>query len=258
MTTESLLLVGRTDGGDSEVLSTHAERLDRRNLVDAVHTATYDTEPIRELRGTVSGITTDRVYAVPMVAAHSHDTIEGIPAALSYAPGTVHYCEPIGASPAVTETLVSRASDHASGRDTTLVIVGFGSSAKPFHEQTAEYHATRLRERSEYGGVETCYLLQNPAVECVRYNVDTPKAVAVPLFVLPSEATERTIPEKLSVGRGGMAYTGPLGTHERITDAVAAELAKQRSLAEASGPGFESRLTADQRPVATDGEGVPR
>ena len=258
MTTESLLLVGRTDGGDSEVLATHAERLDRRNLVEEVHTATYETEPIRELRETAASIETDRVFAVPMVAAHSHDTIEGIPAALSYVPGAVHSCEPIGASPAVTETLVGRASDHARGEDTTLVIVGFGSSSKPFHEQTAEYHAARLRERSEYAAVETCYLLQNPAVECVRYNVDTPKAVAVPLFVLPSEATERTIPERLSAGRGGMAYADPLGAHARVTDAVAAELAKQRSLAAESGPGFESRLTATQRPVATDGEGVPR
>lgn len=261
MTTESLLLVGREARTAREVLETHAERLARRAAVDAVEVATYGSEPVRELRDQLRGLSADRVYAVPMCAAHAYDTVDGVPAALSYAPGDVRYCEPIGRSPAVTEVLAERGAELVPpAEDVSLVLVGFGSSAKPFHRQTADYHAARLREQSDYGEVLTCYLLQNPSVECVRYNVSKGQAVAVPLFVTRTEATERRIPQELELGRGGIEYAEPVGDHPLITDAVHAELAKQRVLADdaSASTTFEARLTRTRRPVATDGEGATR
>lgn len=261
MPTETLLLIGRETGNAREVFETHAERLGRRSAVDEVEVATYETEPVRELQDRLRAVAGDRVYAVPMCAAHTHDTTDGVPGALSYVPGTVRYCEPLGRSPAVTEVLAERGTDLVpAAEDASLVLVGFGSSSKPYHRQTAEYHAARLREQSAYGEVLTCYLLQNPAVECVRYNVSTRHAVAVPLFVARSEATERRVPDELELDRGGIEYADPLGDHPRITDAIHAEFRKQRALAadETSVPAtFEARLARTQHPVATDGEGAP-
>jgi len=259
MTSETLLLVGRDTGYSRDVFETHAERLAGRTAVDEVEVATYESEPVRELRDRLRSVPGDRVYAVPLCAAHSHETVDGVPAALSYVPGEVHYCEPLGRSPAVTEVLRERGTDLVSaGEDATLVLVGFGSSSKPYHRQTAEYHASRLREQSAYDEVLTCYLLQNPAVECVRYNISTPRAVAVPLFAARSEATERRIPEEIELDRGGIEYAEPLGEHPRITDALHAELEKQRALAigeSSESPPFEAELLETRRPVATDGEG---
>lgn len=259
MTSETLLLVGRDTGYSRDVFETHAERLAGRTAVDEVEVATYESEPVRELRDRLSELTADRVYALPICAAHAHDTIDGVPAALSAVPGEVRYCEPLGRSPAVTEVLEQRGDELVpAGEDATLVLVGFGSSSKPYHRQTAEYHASRLREQSAYGEVLTCYLLQNPAVECVRYNVSNPRAVAVPLFAAPGEATERRVPEELELGRGGIEYAEPLGDHPRITDALHAELEKQRALAadaDPARPSFEAKLLQTRRPVATDGEG---
>lgn len=260
MPSESLLLVGRDTGYSRDVFETHAERLARRAPVDEVEVATYESEPVRELRDQLAAVTADRVYAIPVCAAHAHETTDGVPAALSYVPGEVRYCEPLGRSPAVTEVLEERGTDRVpAAEDATLVLVGFGSSSKPYHRQTAEYHAARLREQSAYGEVLTCYLLQNPAVECVRYNVSNPRAVAVPLFAARSEATERRVPEELELGRGGIEYADPFGEHPRVTDALHAELEKQRALADADESrrsSFEARLLRTQRPVATDGEGA--
>jgi len=259
MTSETLLLVGRDTGYSRDVFETHAERLAGRTAVDEVEVATYESEPVRELRDRLRSVPGDRVYAVPICAAHSHETVDGVPAALSYVRGEVHYCEPLGRSPAVTEVLRERGTDLVrAGKDATIVLVGFGSSSKPYHRQTAEYHAARLRERSAYGEVLTCYLLQNPAVECVRYNISNPRAVAVPLFAARSEATERRVPEELELDRGGIEYAAPLGEHPRITDALQAELEKQRALAadaDPTRPSFEAKLLETRRPVATDGEG---
>lgn len=258
MTTDALLLIGRETTGTRAVAETHAERLRARADVDSVHVATYEDEPARELRADLSAIDAERTFAVPLCVAHTHETTRAVPSALSFVPGEVHYCEPVGRSPAITEVLRERATAQVPAREeASLVLVGFGSSSKPYSRQAVEYHATRLREGSDYGEVTTCYLLQSPAVECARYSVSGERAVAVPLFVAESVATGEEIPEKLELDRGGLAYADPLGTHERVTDAIEAELEKQRALAtggRASGT-FEATLTTTRRPVATDGEG---
>ncbi|WP_257300434.1 CbiX/SirB N-terminal domain-containing protein [Haloarchaeobius sp. FL176] len=262
MTTESILLIGRDTRNAPEVLEAHASRLSRRSVVDDVEIATYESEPIRELKAEFERISADTVYAVPMCTAHSHETIDGVPAALSYISGDVHYCEPLGQSPAVTEVIEEKAARLLpASDDVSLILVGFGSSAKPYHSQTTDYHAARLREQSEYGEVLSCYLLQNPTVECVRYNASKNQSVAVPLFLTRTEATESRIPDQLELARGGIEYADPLGSHPRITDAVHAEVEKQRVLADdrgASAAPFEARLARTRRPVATDGEGVQR
>lgn len=79
--------------------------------------------------------------------------------------------------------------------------------------------------------------------------------MAVPLFVTRTEATERRIPEEPR--RKGIKYAEPLGTHPRLTDAIHAEVAKQRTLTvddAVSAALFEARLTQVQCPSAKDGE----
>lgn len=259
MTNETLLLVGRDTGNSREVISTHAERLRDRNVASSVRVSLYEEEPVRELKEPFRSVDSGTVYAVPMCVGHTHETRDRVPRALSYVPGNVRYCDPPGRSPALAGVVADRAAgltENAAEPATTLVLVGFGSSSLPHQRRTVEDHATRLRDRSEFGDVLTCYLLQNPAVECVRYNVSTDHAVAVPLFMAESEITEEEIPAKLELDRGGIAYADSIGDHPRVTDLIHAEVTKQRTLAEggASGAGFD--LSATRRPVATDGEGT--
>ncbi|WP_323674171.1 CbiX/SirB N-terminal domain-containing protein [Halorubellus sp. PRR65] len=262
MTTDAILLIGRGTRNASDVLDVHAERLDRRVDDVDVHVATYEHDPVRDLADDLERVDAETTYAVPMCAAHSHDTVSRIPTALATVPGDVTYCEPLGQSPALTEVVADRATARVpADDDATLILVAFGSSSLPYQRQTADHHAARLRERSGYGEVLTCYLLQNPAVECVRYTATNPRAVAVPLFVTRTEVTERRIPDELELDRGGIAYADPLGAHPRITDAVHAEVERQRALAgtDATAAGaFDGRAGATERPIATDGEGAPR
>lgn len=259
MPEDAILLVSQETAAGRETLETHADRLRRRSVAADVRIATYETEPVRELRDQFAGIDADRVFALPARAAHTHKTTDDVPAALSYVPGVVHYCEPVGQSPAITDVVASRANEHVQpAADASLVLVGFGSSSQPFQRQTVEYHAARLREQTNYGEVVSCYLLQNPAVECVRYNVTTTNVVAVPLFFDACEETDVQIPAKLELNRGGVAYADPLGTHPGVTDAIHAEFEKQRVLATSGAPGsasFEASLARTRKPLATDGEG---
>jgi sirohydrochlorin ferrochelatase len=259
MTGDALVLIGREVTNVRTTLETHADRLAARDVADAVEVLTYEAEPARELREDLRDVNADRTFVLPASVAHSRETTDALPKALAYLPGETVYCEPIGRSPAVTDLVARRGSELvAPGGDATLVLVGMGSSAQPYHRQTAEYHATRLREGTDYAEVVTCYLLQNPAVECARYNVSTERAVAVPLFLARNEATTERIPEKLDLARGGLEYAAPFGDDPGVTSAIHAEVEKQRVLADEGGRGEGAPTTSLARgrhPVATDGEG---
>ena len=236
--TDTLLLVGREHVADAA--RRHADRLRERAVADRVAVSTYEHDP--------AALDTDAggrgTYVVPLAPAPDHDTTRGIPGALPAA----HHCEPVGASPAIVRGLAARARDALEpDSNTSLALVAFGDTSEDGSRTTTERQAVRLREATDYDDVTTAYLLQNPAVECLRYNLPGDRAVVVPFFMAPCEETERALPEKLELGRGGIEYADPLGTHEAVTDAIEAEFAKARSLC--SG-------TASIRPVATDGRGL--
>jgi sirohydrochlorin ferrochelatase len=253
MTAELILLIGRTMRNGHEILETHANRLSRRAAVDNVEIATHEGEPTHELKEKFEQISADKIYVVPMCLAHSHATVNSIPAALRYVSGNIHYCEPLGQSPAVTKVLKEKAENLTPvSDDASLILVGFGSSSMPYQRETIDYHAARLRKQSRYEEVSTCYLLQDPTVECVRYNLTKNKAVVVPVFLARSEATEHRIPDKLELRYGNIEYADPLGKHPRITDAIHAEIKKQRTLSAddvGSTASFEAQLNQKQRPI---------
>jgi sirohydrochlorin ferrochelatase len=264
MTDDALVLIGREGTQDRETLRTHAARLERRDVVDDALVASYAEEPVRELRDRLGTIEADRAFVLPACVAHSHETVDAVPAALPYLDCEVRYCDPIGRDPVLTDLLLERAAGQLETREgATLVLVGLGSSSLPYHRRTAECHAARVRERSDYGAVVTCYLLQNPAVECARYNVPTDRAVAVPLFLTHNETTDERIPAKLELDRGGIAYAAPFGEDRRVTDAIRGEVARQRALAGGDedaddSSAFEGPSAERRRPLATDGEGAYR
>lgn len=261
MTEDALVLVGRDGTHDRETLATHAERAEARGVVGTAHVATYAEEPVRELRADLRSLTAETVFVLPATLAHSRETTDVLPGVLPHLHGDVRYCAPIGHSPAVTDLVAARATAAADPEGATLVLVGQGNSSQSHHRRMTECHARRIADRSAYADVVTCYLLQNPAVECVRYNVDTERAVAVPLFLTANRTTTDRIPAKLELDRGGVAYADPLGTDPLVTDAIERELARQRVLADSAGDApasFEGALARGARSVATDGEGPPR
>jgi sirohydrochlorin ferrochelatase len=255
-TTDALVLVARESPAAAGVLGTHARRLREQELADAVHVATWVEEPGRELRARFASVEADRVFVVPVRAAHARATTDGVPAAFDALDGAVRYCEPAGPSPGVTDALAARAAEQVEpGRDASLLLVGLGSGDQPFERQAADYHAARLREATPYGQVTSAFLLQNPAVECARYQLNNDRAVAVPLPLVPSAATTDRMPRKLELDRGGLAYADPLGDHPAVTDAIAARVAERRAGEDGPTVSFEDELAAEAQQLATDGDG---
>lgn len=262
MTHDILILLGRDTPHARETLAIHAQRLRSRGVAEEVRDVYYECEPQRDLRDNLASIdqAADRVYAVPMVAAHTRETTEDVPAALSRLRTTVQYCEPVGRSPLITAALRDRATEAVAdsrSRSTTLALVALGSSSLPYHRQAAEYHAARLRNESFFEEVVTSYLVQSPAVECLDYGLTTDRTIAVPFFVNENKATNRDIPDRLGLDREDLAYASSLGTHPRTTDAIEGQLARRRVFSgdNADGAPFEDSLVEDGTTLAADGRG---
>lgn len=252
MTSTTALLVGRETGQSQPVFETHAARLRERGTVDRVEVLTYEHDPVSELREDLRELTGE-VYALPLCPAHTNETTESLPAALSAVDGDVAYCEPVGRHPAVTGALLDRARARQRPVSASVILVALGNSSGSHYRETVQYHADRIEQQSDYETVHTCYLVENPAVECVRYNVSTESAVAVPFFVTPGPATDQQIPDRLELDRGGVAYATPLGAHEQVTEALVSMLETRQAVDAADT--YEDELVAIRRPMATDGQG---
>jgi sirohydrochlorin ferrochelatase len=247
-TKDALVLVGRATGDSRPVLETHAERLREREVAGSVHVVEYDRTPATDLSTAVEDVAAETAYVVPMAVDRTHVPTEPIREALADSVATVHVCDPVGESTAVTNVLQERAREYADEpATTTLLLVGLGRSAEADAELPGEFHAARLRETADYDQVLTAYLLQSPAVECVRYEARNDDVVAVPLFVASDEATDQRIPDLLD---DDVDCTDPLGTHPALTDAVAAELARGRVLTTGDARVTDREATA---PVVGDG-----
>jgi len=250
----TLMLIGRQTAQSERTIETHAERLRDRNVAETVLAERFDGANGDPRTDEYTELDDDLVYVVPMTVASTNETEQVLPSIASAVADSTVLCAPIGRSPAVTDVLADRATDDVEpSADASLVLVGLGSSSLPHQRRVVEYHRRRLAARTVYGEVTTAYLLQDPVVECARYNVSNDDVVAVPVFVTPSEATTEEIPDRL--GSDDVTYTDPLGTHPRLTDAIQAEVTKHHIL-ETQGAGARSEAaTGPPQPVATDGRG---
>ncbi|MDG5775751.1 sirohydrochlorin chelatase [Haloarculaceae archaeon H-GB2-1] len=251
--TTALVLVGRSAAGAGDVLATHAARLRERAVADEVTTLQYDHDPVAEIADELAAVEAETVFVSPLVVEREHFPARDVERVTDR---TVHVCEPLGWSPALTDAVLDRADANVSTpAAATLVLVGLGRSSASDRDLAVAYHADRIRERDVYAQVLDGYLLQNPAVECVRYDVATEEVVVVPVFPARCQATEERIPKALGFEPDGIA--APLGAHPRVTDCIQAELARERVLREGSrsvpgGAEGGPRLAADGLGDPTD------
>lgn len=232
----ALLLVGRETDAAREAARVHARRVERRGTVTEARAALGGPERVREAVGAVDAAD---VYAMP--AAFARRAGDDPRLAATDRPDR---CEPVGRSPSVTAALADRARAAAGGdlEGRSLVLVGLGSGSTPDQRRTTRYHATRLLRRRPVAGVHDCYLLEDPAVECARYETG-PDPVVVPCLLAPTAATRAAIRDRLDAD---WPVAEPLGTHPRVTDAIVGEIERRRA----------ATAAPDRRALADGGGGA--
>ncbi len=134
-------------------------------------------------------------------------------------------------------------AEDNSFSDSTLVLVGHGSTLNPDSASPVYQQAETVRESGLFSQVLECFWKLEPNLAAVLRGAFTSRVFIVPLFISEGYFTEQVIPRELGFcGNEGtdfpcaqvrngqtLYYCGPVGTHESMTQAI---LARAKSVAE--------------------------
>jgi sirohydrochlorin cobaltochelatase len=206
----SLILVGHgsTLNPDSSAPTfQHADEIVRRALFAEVHCSFWKEEPsLREVLRMVDG---DDIYVVPNFISEGYFTETVIPRELELVGPVTHrlgkvikYCEPVGNDPRMADLLLHRAQQVApnvSPKETSLLIVGHGTSLNEKSAEAAQSQVRAIRERGSYAEVSEAYMEEAPLIADWRKNTSQPNVVVVPFFIADGLHSFQDIPVLLGI-----------------------------------------------------------
>ena len=117
--------------------------------------------------------------------------------------------------------------------DSTLIVIGHGSTLNAESSAPTYQHATELRRREIFAQVLEAFWKLEPGIAGVLRGAFTPTVFVVPLFISDGYFTEEVIPRELGMplqdgqyrrllrkGSQTIHYCGPVGTHESMTQVL--------------------------------------
>ncbi len=207
---ESALIIvghGSTLNPDSSAPSfDRAEEIRSRHVFGEVHCCFWKEEPsFREVKHMVER---EDVYIVPNFISEGYFTQTVIPRELQLdGPLTLRdgkkykYCAPVGAHTSMTDVLLHRARETAAvpEEETTLFIVGHGTSLNDNSATAAKAQAAALRERTRYAAVVNAYMEEPPLISDWANLTATRYALVVPFFISDGLHSYQDIPVMLGM-----------------------------------------------------------
>jgi sirohydrochlorin cobaltochelatase len=193
----------------------HAAELRRENLFKDVREAFWKQEP--RIGDVLAGLTTARVFIVPLFISEGHFSENVLPRALGFrAEGqekfsrrmqrddqTLFYCEPVGTHDSMTEVLVERAREVVQkhpfprvpeSKEITLFIAGHGTEQNENSRKIIERQVERIRALRIYGAVDAVFLEEQPRIgDCYKL-ARTRNIVIVPFFISDGLHVRQDIP----------------------------------------------------------------
>ena len=247
--TSALLIVGHgsTVNPDSSAPTlTHASEIRRRGIFADVACCFWKEEPsLRDARFFFRDDTIREVYVVPNFISEGYFTCTVIPRELELSgPMTARangqrwkYCEPTGNHRGMTELLLQRAREVAldvPAADTTLLIVGHGTSLNDNSALAAKRQVEMIRARGDYAAVLNVYMEEPPLVSDWRALTETRNVVVVPFFVSDGLHSHEDIPVMLGINRAtdrssvnphqldgrSLFYSTAIGTEPKFADVI--------------------------------------
>ena len=211
------------------------------------------------MRQVLAGLSTPRVFIVPLFISEGYFSTRVIPRALGFDDhltlrtqhSTVYYCKPVGTHESMAGVLLARARGVVrqfpfprapESRDTTLFIAGHGTEENENSRKAIDRQVERIRIVDEYAAVHGVFMEEEPRIDRCYELAQTKNVVVVPFFisdgmharedipVLLGE-TQRTVAQRLAEGRPPWRnpterqgkrvwYASAVGTEPHIADVI--------------------------------------
>lgn len=206
----ALILVGHgsTQNPDSSAPTLAlAQALRSQSLFGEVATCFWKEEP--SFREALRTVDSKEIYVVPNFISEGYFTQKIIPremeleGTVTTSQGrTIHYCEPTGNHPRMTQLLMHEARSIAPGippSQTSLLIVGHGTGLNENSAQAAKTQVQRISDLGDYAEVMATYMEEPPLIaEWDRYT-SQPNVVVVPFFISDGLHSFQDIPVLLGI-----------------------------------------------------------
>jgi len=206
----ALILVGHgsTQNPDSSAPTLAlAQSLRERGLFNEVATCFWKEEP--SFREALRTVDSEEVYVVPNFISEGYFTQKIIPREMelqgpvSQMNGrSIHYCEPTGNHPRMTELLIREArsiAPHVPPSETSLLIVGHGTGLNENSAQAAKRQVERIAELGEYAEVLAAFMEEPPLIAEWDAYTSQPNVVVVPFFISDGLHSFQDIPVLLGI-----------------------------------------------------------
>ena len=209
-----LLIVGHgstVNPDSSPPTLVHAATIRARGEFAEVRCAFWKEEPsFRDALLFFRNAEIEEVYVVPNFISEGYFTQTVIPRELELT-GSVtrrpsgqvwNYCEPVGNHSSVTELLVRRAEQVApnvSEAETTVFIVGHGTSLNDNSALAAKREVEKLRALGRFADVQNAYMEEAPLISDWGKLADTPNVIVVPFFIADGLHSYQDIPVMLGI-----------------------------------------------------------
>jgi sirohydrochlorin cobaltochelatase len=218
MNSQSALLIvahGSTVNPDSSAPTlAHAAEIRRRQVFANVKCAFWKEEPsLRDAIFLFHPESIRTVHVVPNFISEGYFTQTVVPRELELN-GRVtkrsngqdwNYCEPVGNHPLMTDLLLRRAHEIATGvpeDETSLLIVAHGTDLNENSAAAAKREAEKIRSLEKYAAVLNVYMEEPPLVSDWRKLTETPNVAVVPFFISDGLHSYEDIPALLGIANG--------------------------------------------------------
>jgi sirohydrochlorin cobaltochelatase len=182
----------------------HAEVLRERGQFCEVHCAFLKEEPW--VADALEKIHSEDVVIVPDFLAEGYFTRQVIPGLLKLdtLPDTVRYCAPVGTHPMMQE-LIAQSAEGVAGDwrpdETSLLLVGHGSTKNSHSKLTLLDHVQALREKGSFVEIVDGWLEEEPFIQQWQEVVTRNKVIVVPFLLSDGQHGGWDIPEMLGIDK---------------------------------------------------------
>jgi sirohydrochlorin cobaltochelatase len=219
----------------------HTAEIRRRDIFGDVASCFWKEEPsLRDALSFFQDRDIHDVYVVPNFISEGYFTQTIIPRELELSGSETQrndgqlwkYCPPVGNHRRMTELLLERAAEVATGvseTETSLLIVGHGTDLNENSAIAAKSQAEKIRALNRYAAVINVYMEEPPFVSDWVKLTRTPHVIVVPFFISDGLHSDQDIPEMLGISKKenphhlhgrSLFYSTAIGSDPKFVDVI--------------------------------------
>ncbi|BDS05046.1 hypothetical protein NT6N_00860 [Oceaniferula spumae] len=187
----------------------HTEVLRERGDFAEVHCAFLKEEPF--IADALDKIEAENICIVPDFLAEGYFTRQVIPELLKLdqQPETVRYCPPVGTNDMMQQLIEMAAMADMKDwkpEQTSLLLVGHGSTKNSKSKQTLLDHIEALKQTSPFAQITDVWLEEAPFVQDWQQFVTEKQVLVLPFLLSNGQHGGWDIPAELGIGKGDVVH----------------------------------------------------